>query len=130
MAPSPAPSQSGSGGSIDFHREVKFRKKRGKRQTEKALMRQMMWIKTAGREGWGCSQCAWTIRPPDPLRGSSLDEMKQNYLNQREREFASHICAAHPRAKSARDDSGFPRRFGDRTNCASPSRRGERNDMR
>jgi hypothetical protein len=45
----------------------------------------------------------------DPLRGSNLEEMKQNYLSQREREFASHICAAHPRAKSTRGEPGFPR---------------------
>lgn len=88
---------------------MKFRKKREKRQSKKTFMRQMIWIKTARMEAWGCSQCDWTFKPLDPLRGSSLDEMKQNYLNQRETEFASHICAAHPRAKSARDDPGNPR---------------------
>jgi hypothetical protein len=107
--PSPAPLQSGSGESIDFHREVKFRKKREKHQSKKTFMRQMIWIKTMRIEAWGCSQCDWTFKPSDPLRGSNLEEMKQNYLSQREREFASHICAAHPRAKSARDDPGFPR---------------------
>lgn len=71
-------------------------------------MRQMIGIKTACREGWGCSPCAWTFSPSDPLRGSILEKMKQTCLSQREREFASHICVAHPRAKSARDDPRFP----------------------
>ena len=88
---------------------MKFRKKVEMRQSMKTFMRQMIWIKTERMEAWGCSQCDWTFKPSDPLRGSSLDEMKQIYLDQREREFASHICAAHPRAKSARDDSRFPR---------------------
>jgi hypothetical protein len=65
-------------------------------------MRKMIWIRTARIETWGCSQCVWTFNPSDPLRGSSLEEMKENYLSQRQREFASHICAEHPKAKSAR----------------------------
>ena len=88
---------------------MKFRKKGGKRQSKKAFMGQMIWIKTARMEGWGCSQCAWTFNPSDPLRGSSLEEMKQTYLSQRDKEYASHVCAAHPRAKSAPDDPRFSR---------------------
>jgi hypothetical protein len=109
---------------------VKFRKKREKHQSKKTFMRQMIWIKTARIEAWGCSQCAWTFSPSDPLRGSSLEEMKQNYLSQREKEYASHVCAEHPRARSAPDDSGFPRRSDDRTYGTSPGRRGGRDDMR
>jgi len=89
------------GGSIDFHCEEKFQKHSGKHQSKKSLMRQMVWIKTAGMEAWGCSQCAWVFNPSDPPRGSSLDEMKQNYERQRHKEYASHVCAKHPRTKSA-----------------------------
>jgi hypothetical protein len=68
-------------------------------------MRQMVWIKTARMKAWTCSECAWTFNPSGPPRGSSLEEMKQNYERQRDKEYASHVCADHPRAKSATDDS-------------------------
>jgi hypothetical protein len=72
-------------------------------------MRQMMWIKTARIEGWACSECAWAFSPSGPPLGSNLEEMKQNYERQRDKEYASHVCAEHPRAKSAPDDSRVPR---------------------
>jgi hypothetical protein len=68
-------------------------------------MRQMIWIKTEGMEAWGCSRCAWIFNPSDPPRGSSLDEMKQNYERQREKEYASHVCGKHSRSRSIRVDS-------------------------
>jgi hypothetical protein len=34
------------------------------------------------------------------LTGKSLAEMKQNFELRRDKEFASHVCAEHPRAKS------------------------------
>lgn len=71
-------------------------------------MRQMLWIKTARMEAWACSECAWTFSPSGPPQGSSLGEMKHNYEHQREKEFTSHVCADHPRATIARDDSKFP----------------------
>jgi hypothetical protein len=30
--------------------------------------------------------------------GESIDEMKRHYEQQRDKEFASHVCAEHPRA--------------------------------
>jgi hypothetical protein len=72
-------------------------------------MRQMIWIEMGRMETWACSECAWAFRPSGPPRGSSLDEMKQNYERQRDKEFASHVCAGHPRTKGAKDDSRFPR---------------------
>ena len=79
------------------------------RQSMKTLMRQMVWIKTPRIVAWGCSECAWTFRPSGPPLGTGLDEMKQNFERQRDKEYASHVCAEHPRAKTARDDSKFPR---------------------
>jgi hypothetical protein len=29
--------------------------------------------------------------------GNSLEEMQENYIQQRDKEFASHLCAAHPK---------------------------------
>jgi hypothetical protein len=78
-------------------------------------MRKMIWVKSVHSESWACSECAWAFNPPGPPRGTSLDEMKQNFERQRDEEFASHVCAAHPRAKapsamSAKDEPRFPRR--------------------
>jgi rubredoxin len=72
-------------------------------------MRQMMWIKTARMMAWACSECAWTFSPSGPPRGNSIDEMKENYERQRDKEYACHVCAEHPRAKSASDDSRISR---------------------
>jgi rubredoxin len=65
----------------------------------------MIWIKTPRVEAWACSECAWTFNPSGPPRGSDLAEMKQNYELQRDKEYASHACSEHPKAKTARDGS-------------------------
>jgi hypothetical protein len=75
----------------------------------KAVMRQIVYIRTESAQVWACSDCAWTFDPVGPPRGSSLEEMKQNYERQRDKEYASHVCTEHPRAKSARGGSGFSR---------------------
>jgi hypothetical protein len=72
-------------------------------------MRQMVWIKTARMMAWVCSECAWTFSPSGPPRGSGLEEMKENYERQRDKEYASHVCAEHPRAMSASDDPRISR---------------------
>jgi hypothetical protein len=72
-------------------------------------MRQMVWIKTARVMAWACSECAWMFIPSGPPRGSSIEEMKENYERQRDKEYASHACAEHPRAKSVSEDSRISR---------------------
>ena len=67
------------------------------------MTRKMVWIKTARMEAWACSECAWTFSPKSPPRGANLDEMKQNFEIQRDREFATHMCGKHPKDKSPRD---------------------------
>jgi hypothetical protein len=64
-------------------------------------MRRMVWIKTARTETWACSECGWRFSPLGPPRGSDLEEMKQNYERQRDKEYASHVCAEYPRVKGA-----------------------------
>jgi hypothetical protein len=71
-------------------------------------MRQMVWMKTARMQGWGCSQCNWTFNPLGPPIGNCLDEMMQNYERQRDIECVLHVCVEHPRPEDARDVSGFP----------------------
>ena len=67
----------------------------------KAPRRQIVWIKTPRIQVWGCSECAWMFRPSGPPLGSGLDEMKQNFERQRDKEYATHVCAQHPKTGSA-----------------------------
>jgi len=60
---------------------------------------QLIWIEKPRFEGYGCSECAWTFKPSGPPGGNSLDEMKETYERLRDKEFAIHVCAEHPRAK-------------------------------
>jgi hypothetical protein len=46
--------------------------------------------------------CAWVFNPSDPPTGKSLDEMIQNLEEQRDNEFASHVCTEHTRTKSTK----------------------------
>jgi hypothetical protein len=62
------------------------------------MRRKLVWIEEQRFRGWGCSQCAWMFNPSGSPTGKSLDEMKQNYEQQRDKEFTSHVCAEHPRA--------------------------------
>ena len=63
------------------------------------MRRGMVWVETEGFRGWACSECAWKFNPSGVPAGNSIDEMKQNYERERNREFASHLCAGHPRAQ-------------------------------
>ena len=64
--------------------------------------RDIVWVETQNFQGWACSACAWVFNPSGAPIGKSIEEMKRNYERQRDKEFASHACAAHPRAKSAK----------------------------
>jgi hypothetical protein len=48
-----------------------------------------------------CSECAWKFNPSGRLVGRTLQEMKQRYEIERDKEFESHVCAAHPREKKS-----------------------------
>jgi len=63
-----------------------------------AMRRKLIWVERQNFQGWGCSECAWVFNPSGSPTGKSLDEMKQNYAQQRDKEFTSHVCAGHPRA--------------------------------
>jgi hypothetical protein len=49
-----------------------------------------------------CSECAWAFNPTDPLTGKSLGEVMQNFEEQRDNQFASHVCAEHTGTKSTK----------------------------
>jgi hypothetical protein len=38
-----------------------------------------------------------------PLAGKSIDEMKTEFGQQRDKEFASHVCEKHPKATNNPD---------------------------
>ena len=64
--------------------------------------RMLVWIEEPRFQGFRCSGCAWAFNPSGPPDGNSLQEMKQYYERRRDKEFAIHVCAEHPRAKKAK----------------------------
>lgn len=66
------------------------------------LSRKLIWIEEPRFQGCGCSECAWSFKPSGPPAGDSLDEMKEIYERLRDKEFATHVCAEHPRARKAK----------------------------
>jgi len=65
-------------------------------------LRMLIWIKEPRFQGFGCSECAWAFNPSGPPVGNSLQEMKEYYERRRDKEFAIHECAEHPRAKKSK----------------------------
>jgi hypothetical protein len=65
--------------------------------------RKLVWVRRLNFQGWACSECAWTFSPSGPPVGESLDQMKTHFELQRDKEFASHACAEHPRAANSPD---------------------------
>lgn len=59
----------------------------------------LVWIDEPHYWGEGCSECEWVFNPSGPPTGKSLDEMKENYKRQLDRDFAAHVCAEHLGAK-------------------------------
>jgi rubredoxin len=62
------------------------------------MPRELVWIERQNIQGFGCSHCGWVFNPADALVGESLEEMKRRYEAQRDKEFAAHVCAEHPKA--------------------------------
>jgi hypothetical protein len=42
------------------------------------------------------------FNPSGTPTGNSLDEMKRNYEQRRDKNFAAHLCAEHPGAKNTK----------------------------
>jgi rubredoxin len=62
------------------------------------MRRKLVWVETRTFQGWACSECTWVFNPSWPFVGNSIDEMKVKFGEERDMEFASHVCAEHPRA--------------------------------
>ncbi|MGC1106460.1 MAG: hypothetical protein WA876_07970 [Candidatus Acidiferrales bacterium] len=67
------------------------------------MRRELVWIEKQEFGGWACSECAWVFVLSGSPTGKSLDEILRHYEQQRDREFSAHVCAKHPRDKSAKD---------------------------
>lgn len=67
------------------------------------MSRELVWTEQRHFAGWGCSECAWVFNFPDTPSGKSLGEMMGNFELQRDKEFASHVCPDHPRAKEHKE---------------------------
>jgi hypothetical protein len=72
-----------------------------KRRPMGATRRTLIWIEGSRFQGSGCSECAWVFSPSGPPTGDSLAEMMEKYERRRDKEFAGHVCAEHPRTKNA-----------------------------
>jgi hypothetical protein len=64
------------------------------------MQRKLVWIERWNFQGSGCSECAWVFKPSGTPTGKSLDEMKQDYEQQRDKHFAAHVCAEHSKDKN------------------------------
>jgi hypothetical protein len=91
--------------------------------------RRMVWTKTPSMEAWTCFACSWAFRPSGPPVGDSLDEMMLNYELQRDAEYASHVCSAHPRVKSTYGNSKFPGQLDDAMHGSNCGSRAGRNNV-
>ncbi len=60
--------------------------------------RKLVWVERQNFQGWACTECSWVFNPSGPLVGRTIDEMKIQYEQERDKEFAAHACGEHPRA--------------------------------
>jgi hypothetical protein len=67
------------------------------------MSRTLTWIEQPRFQGFGCSECAWVFSSPGAPDGTSVDEMMRNFEVRRDKEFALHVCADHPRTKRTRE---------------------------
>ena len=61
------------------------------------MTRKMVWIEQPGLGGFGCSECDWRFEASNAPTGTSFEEMKFNLGLRLDKEFASHVCADHPK---------------------------------
>jgi hypothetical protein len=62
------------------------------------IRRKLVWVERTNFQGWACSECAWVFNPSRTFAANSIEEMKTKFGEERDNEFASHVCAEHPRA--------------------------------
>lgn len=63
------------------------------------MSRELVWVEQPHFRGFACSECGWRFKPSDATTGTSFNEMMRNFELQRDREFASHVCADSPKSQ-------------------------------
>jgi hypothetical protein len=66
------------------------------------MRRKMVWIEQPGFGGFGCSECGWRFEASNAPTGISFEEMRLNLGLRLNKEFASHVCADHPKRLGSR----------------------------
>jgi len=61
------------------------------------IRRKLEWIVRENFQGWACTECAWVFKTWGSPTGKSLNEMKENFEQRRDKEFKSHVCAGRRR---------------------------------
>ena len=57
------------------------------------VRRKLVWVERTNFQGWACTECGWVFNASWPLVGTTIDEMKTKFGEERDKEFASHVCA-------------------------------------
>jgi hypothetical protein len=65
--------------------------------TMQPLGRKLVWVEKPNAQRWTCTECAWVFNASWPLVGKTIDEMKEEFRQQRDKEFAAHVCAEYPK---------------------------------
>jgi hypothetical protein len=68
-----------------------------------AMPRRLVWIESQKFAGFGCSECQWVFKSTGALVGITLNQMKREYEAERDKEFAAHTCALHPKIHETKD---------------------------
>jgi hypothetical protein len=66
------------------------------------MNRKLIWIEERPFGRWSCSECEWVFNASGSPTGKSLDEMKENYVRQRDKAFAAHVCADYQGSKNTK----------------------------
>jgi len=71
-----------------------------------AMPRSLVWIERPNLGGFGCSGCRWVFRSTSPFLGESIEQMKQLYNEECDKEFTAHTCSQFANTKNAEGQAG------------------------
>jgi predicted nucleic-acid-binding Zn-ribbon protein len=66
------------------------------------MTRNLLWVEEQRFCGFACSECSWRFYSSAVPTGKSFDEMMRNFELQRDKEFASHVCADHSKTAASK----------------------------
>jgi len=68
----------------------------------RGMTRNVVWVEEERFRGFACSECSWRFDSSAAPTGKSFDEMMRNFELQRDKEFASHVCAGHTKTAGSK----------------------------